>query len=160
MAQILEKKSEETKSTLVSEKPGVKAVKQPVTDFKIVGRFIKVTPDKVRLVGKSIISKELEDAITTVTFITKSASVEIISVLKNAQSQLKERDWPKAWVKAVRVDEGPKLKRRRIIHRGRSTTILKRMSHLTIEFTSDGNPKSKIRNFKQIPNSKNKKVQK
>ena len=142
MAQILEKKSDPIKNVAVAEKPVLKAEKKPVTDFKIVGRFIKMTPDKIRLVAKTIIGQEIEDAIVTITFIPKYASKEIISVLKNAQSQLKDRNWPKAWVKAIRVDEGPKLKRRRIIHRGRSTAILKRMSHITIEFTNS-NPKEK-----------------
>ena len=63
-------------------------------------------------------------------------------------------------IKNMRVDEGPKLKRRRIIHRGRATSILKRMSNITITLSSDGNPKLEARNSKQIQDDKNLKAKK
>jgi large subunit ribosomal protein L22 len=110
-------------------KPQAKA---KITTIKVQDKFISIAPDKIRLVLQLCRNKSLEDAMDIVGNVNKNASRVIIHVLKNAQNQLKEKDFTNPVIKEVIVNEGPKLKRRRIIHRGRATPILKRGSHISI----------------------------
>lgn len=129
-------------------------------DLVIKSRFVRMAPRKIRLVAKPFIGKDLESVLSILKFIPKHATRPLELVLKNGMSRAKDKDMVKVWIKNIVVDEGPKLKRRRIIHRGRATSILKRMSHITVVLTVDGNPKSQIRNSKQIPNKQNPKLRK
>ncbi len=121
--------------------------KKTVTEMKVRSRFIKTAPDKLRFVSKITLGKEVNEAINVLTFFPQAARRPLISVLKAGISQAKDKNiTAPLYIKAVAVDEGPKLKRRRIIHQGRATSILKRMSHITIYLTVN-NPtkKSKVR---------------
>ena len=124
-------------------------------------RFVRQAPDKIRLVGKTLVGKKATEALNILTFLGKSAAKPLILIVKEAISRAKDKNLKTAnwsiedlYIKAIAVNEGPKLKRRRIIHRGRSTNILKRMSHITIVLSDNANSKSKIRNPKQITNLK------
>ncbi len=109
-----------------------KSLPKKVTSLKVRRRFIPIAPDKVRLVLKLCKNKGVEEAIDIVQNINKSSSKAILSVLKNGQDQLKDRDFQNPYISEVIVNEGPKLKRRRIIHRGRATAIMKRASHIIL----------------------------
>lgn len=128
----------------------VKIAAAPTTEMKVRSRFIKTPPDKLRYVAKMALGKEINEAITALSFMPQTARRPLILVLKAGISQAKDKniDAP-LYIKAIAVDEGPKLKRRRIVHQGRATSILKRMSHITIHLSV--NPKSK---FKKIKGSK------
>ena len=123
--------------TINKPKP-VKIARKPiqkisVQEIVIRRRFVRTAPDKIRLVSGLIIGKKPEVALEILQFTPKAAVKPLILTLKSALSLAKDTlDSSDLVIKQVRVDEGPKLKRRRIIHRGRATTILKRMSHITI----------------------------
>lgn len=122
-----------------------------VTSLKSGARFVKTAPDKVRILAGLVKGKTVQHGLDQLQFAGKYAALPLGLVLKQLKAQLKdlnlvEDDYK---VSEVRVDEGPKLKRRRIRHQGRSTAILKRMCHITIIME-----KSEIRNPKQITNSK------
>lgn len=123
------------KQTSNSEPAKSKPQKAVEADLVVKSRFVRMAPDKIRLVGKALIGKDIEVALTKLQFIPKAASVPLSLILKNGQSQAKARNFSEIWIKNIIVDEGPKLKRRRIIHRGRATTILKRMAHITVVLT-------------------------
>ena len=117
-------------------------------------RFVRQAPDKIRLVGKTLVGKKATKALNILTFLGKSAAKPLILIVKEAISRAKDKNLKTAnwsiedlYIKAIAVNEGPKLKRRRIIHRGRSTNILKRMSHITVVFqtTEIRSPKLEIR---------------
>jgi large subunit ribosomal protein L22 len=114
-------------------------------------RFVRTAPDKIRLLSAVIKDKGVEDAISSLNNTSKYASHPLILVLKQAKDQIKEKDGAidKFKIKQVQIDEGPKLKRRRIRHQGRATAILKRMSHITIILTDN-----EISNIKNLPDSK------
>ena len=138
--------------------------KQPTASKLLVVRslFVRMPPDKIRLVAKSLVNKQIETALAILEFIPKAARQPLILIVKEAISQAKNKNLnlDNLVVKNIVVNEGPKLKRRRIIHRGRATSILKRMSHITITLSSDGNPKLEARNSKQIQDDKNLKAKK
>jgi len=125
---------------------------QPVT-IKSSARFVKNAPDKVRILAGLIKGRNLTKALDQLEFAGKYAAKPLELVLKQLRAQIKdfnasEEDYK---IAEVRVDEGPKLKRRRICHQGRSTAILKRMSHITIIM------KEKVAQVKEIKPKSNKK---
>lgn len=133
--------------------------KKPIVEKKsgliVRARFVRMAPDKIRFAGKQIVGKELSQAINILEFSRILARKPLLLVLKNASSQIKDRNIDKQmYVKSVAVDEGPRLKRRRIISRGRATNILKRLSHITVVLTNDGKSKSQILISKQKLNNK------
>jgi len=133
------------------------AKKKPIVEKKsdliVRARFVRMAPDKIRFAGKQIVGKELSQAINILEFSKILARKPLLLVLKNASSQIKDRNIDKQmYIKSIAVDEGPRLKRRRIIHRGRATTILKRLSHITIVLKEQS--KSKIKDQKLKISSK------
>lgn len=103
-------------------------------EVKSTRRFIKTAPDKIRILSPMLKGKNYPQAIAQLQFSARAAAKPLILVLKQAKDQVKEQisNEEQLKVKEIRVDEGPKLKRRRIRHQGRATPILKRMSHLTV----------------------------
>lgn len=113
-------------------------------------KFIRIAPDKIRILSNLVKGKSLEQALTQLAFSPRAAAKPIILVLKQAKDQAKDKNIQgEMTIKTFQVNEGPKLKRRRIREQMRSTAILKRGSHITITLTDDGNQKSKIRNPKK-----------
>jgi len=119
-------------------------------------RFVRTPPDKIRYLVKMIKGKEVNRAISLLGFSPNEARKPLMLVLKNAISIAKDLPSRQAgknidepiYIKTIIVDEGPKLKRRRIIHRGRATSILKRQSHITVVLSEQ--PKSKVKSQKII----------
>ncbi|MEI6040346.1 MAG: 50S ribosomal protein L22 [Candidatus Berkelbacteria bacterium] len=106
----------------------------PAKVVKTSARFIRTAPDKIRNLAGLVKGQTIEKALAQVMFSGKAAATPLTMVLKQARAQIKDQNLIEDNFKVaeMRVDEGPKLKRRRICHQGRSTAILKRMSHLTI----------------------------
>lgn len=129
----------------------IKNPEKPATaELKVRSRFIKTPPDKLRFVSKAVLGKEVNTAITILSFLPQVARRPLISVLKAGLSQAKDRNInAPLYIKAIAVDVGPKLKRRRIVHQGRATSILKRMSHITIFLSEKSNLKLKAKKAKQ-----------
>ena len=103
-------------------------------------KFTRTAPDKIRILTNFIKGKDAEWAIDQLTYSGKMAAKPLILALKQAKDQIKDKsngDIEKFLIKEVRIDEGPKLKRRRIKHKGMSTAILKRGSHVTVILTDE-----------------------
>lgn len=109
--------------------------------MEIVSRskFVKTTPDKARILAKLIKGKNPQVAITQLQFSNREAAKYLVINIKQALDRIKVKGLNADDFKVSRfeVNEGPKLKRRRIRQQGRATAILKRMAHLTIVL-SDG----------------------
>lgn len=125
-------------------------------------RFAKFTPDKVRVLVSMIKGKSPETALPILEFSGKDAATPIISAIRQAMDQVKSKDLniEDFKIKTIMSDEGPKLKRRRIRHQGRSTAILKRMAHVTVVLSSDDlkDPKKDV--IKDIPKTEAKIINK
>ncbi|KKQ74609.1 MAG: 50S ribosomal protein L22 [Berkelbacteria bacterium GW2011_GWB1_38_5] len=112
---------------------------EKIQEIVVRDRFIRTTPDKMSLVAHLVIGQEAEKAVDILTFSFKLAAKPLISVIKNGIDIAKNKynlDGP-IYIKSIMINEGPKLKRRRMIHRGRATAILKRSSHATIIFSNE-----------------------
>jgi len=118
---------------------------------KATSKFVRTAPDKVRILAGLVKNQSIDSALNQLAFAGKYAAKPLSLVLKQAKAQIKDKnlDENNMVVTEVRVDEGPKLKRRRIRHQGRATAILKRMSHITIILKDNGNSKSQEKITKQ-----------
>lgn len=104
-------------------------------EAKALARYIRLSPQKVRLVVDLIRGKSAEDALNLLTMSPKRAAFTIAKVLRSAIANAEEKgasDVDKLYVKTVFVDQGPTMKRMRARAMGRSNTIRKRTSHITI----------------------------
>lgn len=111
-------------------------------EIKTSSRFIRTAPDKIRLLAALVCGKKYEEAINQLLFTKKAATTPLIFTLKQAKDQAKAKGFSEQdiTIKSVIVNEGPKLKRRRIRHQGRSSMILKRMSHINIVIMTEDKP--------------------
>ncbi len=111
-------------------------------------RFVRSAPQKFQVLSSVIKKKTIDEAIDQLQNFPNLAANHFISILDGAKNQIKDKNVEISDFKIseIRVNEGPKLKRRRIRHQGRATTILKRMSHITVVLSDE--PKSKIKDQK------------
>jgi len=104
-------------------------------ETQAVGRYIRISPRKVRYVAGLIRGKKVEDALDTLAFTPRKASHLISRLLKSAianAGQNESIDVDTLYVKKIFVNGGPTLKRFRPRAMGRATTIRKRTSHITV----------------------------
>ena len=108
-------------------------------EARAVSRYIRISPRKARLVADLVRGKNVEQALAILALTPKKASPILRKAILSAAANVRvmneegvEVTDSGLFVKEVRVDEGPTLKRYRPRARGRATQILKRTSHITI----------------------------
>ncbi len=100
-----------------------------------VAKYIRMSPQKIRLVADLIRGKKVEDALNLLSFTPKASAPLISKVLKSAVANAGQKqgvDVDTLIVNSILVDEGPTMKRFRARAMGRGTSILKRSSHIKI----------------------------
>src|SRR3990167_3672356 len=112
------------------------------------------SPRKVRLVADSIRGKSIKEAKVRLDFITKRATGPLHKLLNSAIANAKNlgADVENLWVKAITVDGGAILYRRRPASRGSAHPIRKRTSHINIVLVEK--QKSVKKNKSEIKESK------
>jgi large subunit ribosomal protein L22 len=102
---------------------------------KAVGRFIRVSPSKARLVAGLIRGKTVDEALAILQYSPQAAARLIEKVLRsavaNAEHNHQVRGFDGIRVGVV-VDGGPSLKRIQPRAMGRAYRILHRTSHITV----------------------------
>jgi len=104
-------------------------------EAKASARYVRQSPQKVRLVVDLIRGKPVEEARAILKFTPHRASEPVGKVLESASANaVNNYDMleDQLFVKAAFVDEGPSLKRVMPRARGRADMIKKRTSHITI----------------------------
>ena len=104
-------------------------------DVRATAKYMRISPQKARLVARNIKGMPVEDAMNVLKFTPKKAARLIGKVLHSAVAnaeQLPGIDVDSLYVKQVIVNEGPTWKRHRPRAMGRVTRILKRTSHITV----------------------------
>ena len=105
---------------------------------KAVARYVRISPQKVRLMADAIKGKPVETALATIKFMPQKAAGIVEKVLRSAVAnadQIPDLDIDNLVVGNLIVDGGPMFKRFRARARGRGTRILKRTSHVTVILT-------------------------
>ncbi len=104
-------------------------------EAKAIAKFVRVSPQKARLVVDLVRGKKLEEARTILRFTKKAAAAIVDKVLKSALANATQNpniDEKILYVKEIYVDQGPSLKRWRARAQGRAAGIKKRSSHITV----------------------------
>lgn len=102
-----------------------------------VGRHIRISAQKARLVADAIRERYVGEALTILHFSEKKKASQIIekvlrSAVANAQQKVPNIDVDTLVVGKIYIDEGPQMKRVRPAPQGRAYRILKRSSHVHI----------------------------
>jgi large subunit ribosomal protein L22 len=115
-------------------------------EFRAQARFMRVSPQKARLVLDLIKGRRVEDALNTLVFTKKrvAATVEKLlrSALENANYLSTEKnldvDVDNLYVKRAVANDGPRMKRIRPAPMGRAFRYVRRISHIEIELAKRG----------------------
>ncbi len=103
---------------------------------KSIGRYIRVSPRKARLVIDMIRGRDVPDALDILRNSSKAVAKTIEKILSvgvsNAENKEEITDVDKLYIKEAYVDQGPTMKRFRPRAMGRATRIRKRTSHITV----------------------------
>ena len=102
--------------------------------------YVRVSPQKARLVVDLIRGLPVEEALTTLKTTNKAIAPTIAKVLQSAVANaedLGEIDVDELKVSQAYVNEGPRLKRLRPAPMGRAYRYLHRLSHIIVS-VSDG----------------------
>ncbi len=107
------------------------------TQYFAKSRNVPSSPRKMRYVVDLIRGMEVNRALGTLKFSSKSASAEVEKVLRSAIANWEQKNERKAedgelFVTKVYVDCGPTLKRMRPAPQGRGHRIRKRSNHVTL----------------------------
>jgi len=104
-------------------------------ETKAVAKYIRISPQKARLVADVVRGMDVDSAITTLKFMPKKGARILRKVIESAVAnaiQTEKVDADTLYVKTIMIDGGPMLKRFRPRAQGRATRILKRTSHITV----------------------------
>lgn len=105
-------------------------------EAKATGKFLRVSPQKARLVVDLIRGQQVGAAVDTLRFTKKRVAQEVIKILQaaiaNAEQKSDSVDVDELVVSKAYVDDGPRMKRIRPAPMGRAYRYQRRMSHITV----------------------------
>lgn len=106
-------------------------------DFEVraVGRYIQMSPQKVRLVIDQVRGMNVDQALALLKYTPKAAAKPVAKVIRSAVANAEEnfgmsRD--DLFVARICADTAPTRRWRRFGARGRFKPVLKRASHVTV----------------------------
>ena len=94
-----------------------------------------MSPRKVRLVVDMVRGMDAGPAIDQLKYLNKAAARPVRKLIESAVANAENNhglDIDTLWVREIRVDEGPTLKRFRPRAQGRAFPIMKRTSHVSV----------------------------
>jgi large subunit ribosomal protein L22 len=103
-------------------------------------KFVRLSPQKARLVADQVRGKPVGQALQILKFSDKRAAGIVRKVLESAIANAEHNngaDVDELKVAVIMIDEGPAMKRLRPRAKGRADRILKRTSHITVH-VADG----------------------
>ncbi|MBW1918054.1 MAG: 50S ribosomal protein L22 [Deltaproteobacteria bacterium] len=104
-------------------------------EVRAQSRFVRISPQKARLVTRAVKGKGVEEALAVLQFTPQKAARLVRKVVESAVAnagQHSQIDVDTLYIKKIWVDGGPTLRRFRPRAMGRATRILKRSSHITV----------------------------
>ena len=122
-------------------------------------RYIRMSPRKVRLVVDVVRGMDLAEAQSQLSFMNKAAALPVLKLINSAAAnaehnfKLKPAD---LFVKTIKADGGPTLKRFKPRARGRAAPIRKRTTHITVVLDEKEKVEKKPEVKKEIKKEKKK----
>lgn len=104
-------------------------------EAKALARYIRISPQKARLVANTVTGQSVEAALNALRFMPQKGARLLRKVVESAlanASQNEAIDVDTLYIKKIFIDGGPMLKRIRPSPMGRAMKILKRTSHITV----------------------------
>jgi large subunit ribosomal protein L22 len=105
------------------------------SEIRAVARYVRISPQKVRMLADGLKGKPVAAAINSLKFMPQKAAALVEKVVRSAVANADQQhklDVDRLLVRNVTADQGPTLKRFRARARGRGTRILKRTAHITV----------------------------
>lgn len=102
---------------------------------RAVGKYIRISPFKVRAVLDLIRGKEYTQAVAILNHLNKSSSLPVLKLVNSAAANAEHNlglNKEDLFVAECYAGQGPTLKRFRPKSHGRAGSILKRTSHITV----------------------------
>lgn len=107
-------------------------------------RYLKASPQKVRLVADLVRGRKVEEALNILRFTRKSCAKDleklVRSAVANAENKEAGADVDELVVSKIYVNEGPREKRIQPAPMGRAYRIQKRKSHVTVHVSDEVKP--------------------
>ena len=107
-----------------------------IKGYSATTKFLIASPTKVRPVANVIKRKSCSEAVAILDNMPQKGARLIQGTLKsavaNALNKNKKLDEDMLYVREIRIDEGPRLKRVWFRARGRADQLLRRMCHITV----------------------------
>ena len=104
-------------------------------EAKAVAKYIRISPQKARLVADVVRGKDIDEALTTLRFMPKKGARILKKVIESAVANADQNesiDIDTLYLKEIEINGGPMLKRFRPRAMGRASRIKKRTSHITV----------------------------
>lgn len=123
--------------------------------------YLKIAPRKVRLIANTLKGLSVQEAQAQLLIRRQRAAKPLLKLLNSAVANaknLKNIDQSKLFIKDLKIDQGPILKRFLPRAMGRATPIHKKMSHITL--TLDEGKIKFVNRFIIAPPSKKEKIKK
>lgn len=102
------------------------------------------SPQKVRLVADLVRGKDVNRALSELRFLDKKASLVVMKLVESAVANAKHnfnKEKEDLFIKEIRVDDGPTLKRYKPGSKGRAFPIKKRTSRVLLSLDEKSNKK-------------------
>lgn len=127
--------------------------------------YLRMAPRKARLMADLIRGLSVNEAEAQLLINPKRAGEPILKLLRSAISNSKQKEMnpENLFIKEIRVDQGPMLKRFMPRAQGRATTIQKKSSHIILVLAESDKPRKtrfKIEKIEKISKTKAKKIEK
>ncbi len=104
-------------------------------------RYLKASPQKVRLVADLVRGKKVDEALHILRFTKRSCAKDLEKLLRsavaNAENKEAGADVDELVVSKIYVNEGPREKRVQPAPMGRAYQIQKRKSHITVHVSDE-----------------------
>jgi large subunit ribosomal protein L22 len=104
-------------------------------------KYLKASPQKVRLVADLVRGKKVEEALNILRFTSKGCAKDLEKLLRsaiaNAENKENAPDVDELVVSKIYVNEGPREKRIQPAPMGRAYQVQKRKAHVTVHVSDE-----------------------
>jgi large subunit ribosomal protein L22 len=104
-------------------------------EIRAVSKYVRMSPQKVRLVVNQVRGKGVDEALTMLKFMPQAAAKPVYKTIGSAVANAEENeglDREDLYVARITADGGPTRRWRRFGARGRFKPIRKRSTHITV----------------------------
>jgi large subunit ribosomal protein L22 len=130
-----------------------------MSEIKAYLKYLRIAPRKTRLLADLVRGMDVRSAKAHLNYSAKKGAEPILKLIKSAEANAKHNfkmEAAELFVKEIRVDGGPVLKRHMPASRGRASVIRKRTSHVTLVLAEKEHKHGevKIKNKEKEPEKK------